>query len=139
MRQPVFTGLIVDEFDHPVEITYVGDEPCYVVNDAGFHRHIPSEYVDQQVLDSFRELIRGHEAFISEQTAKMLGQEDIFSRAMIEKQLSEIEKHFDKLLEIGIPEESRAYLGMMGFRIRINLHGEVLEIIQPGVSSSEDE
>jgi hypothetical protein len=39
----------------------------------------------------------------------------------------------------GIPEEVRAYLGMMGFRIRINLHGEVLEIDQPGIETDEGE
>jgi hypothetical protein len=30
-------------------------------------------------------------------------------------------------------------MGMMGFKIRINLHGEVLEIVQPGTIAPEDE
>ena len=33
-NQAVFAGLIFDEFDRPVEVAYVGDEPCYVVDDA---------------------------------------------------------------------------------------------------------
>ena len=45
--QPLFQGLVFDEFDQPVDVTIVGDEPCYVVNDAGFHRHISSESVDR--------------------------------------------------------------------------------------------
>jgi hypothetical protein len=132
-RKPLFKGLIVDEQDRPVEVSYVGDEPCYVVDDAGFRRHIPSEQVDRQVLNSMQEMITGHEDLISEQTAKMLGQEDIFSRAMIENQLKNIDQQFDALFETGIPDESLAYMGMAGFKIRINIHGEVLEIIQPGM------
>ena len=130
--QAVFSGLIIDEYDQAVEVVYIGDEPCYVVNDAGFHRHIPSEQVDRQVFESMVEMIAGHEEFISEQAAKMLGQDDIFSMALIASQLKNIDQQFNNLLQRGIPEEARAYMGMMGFRIRINVHGEVLEIEQPG-------
>ena len=137
--KPLFEGLIFDEFDNPVGVTYVGEEPFYVVDDAGFLRHIPSEQVDRQVLDSMRALIEGHEDLLSEQTAKMLGQEDIFTRAMIETQLQNIDKQFDSLFTSGIPEEGRAYMGMMGFRITINIHGEVIEIDQPGMTAPEDE
>jgi hypothetical protein len=130
-KQPLFEGLIVDENDKPVETAYVGGEPCYVVNDAGFRRHIPSEDVDRQVLERMSEMIAGHEDLLSEQAAKMLGQDDIFTRAMIENQLKQMEQQFDRILEAGIPEESRAYMGMTGFRIRIDVHGDVIEIDQP--------
>ena len=138
-QKPLFEGLVFDEFDKPVEVAYVGDEPFYVVDDAGFLRHIPSEDVDRQVLESMRELIDGHEDLLSEQTAKMLGQEDIFTRAMIESQLKNIDQQFDTLFSSGIPEEGRAYMGMMGFRITIDVHGEVIKIDQPGMIAPEDE
>jgi hypothetical protein len=137
-RKAVFAGLVVDERDRPVEVAYIGDEPCYVVDDEGFRRHIPSEQVDRQVLESMRAMIENHEDVIAEQTAKMLGQEDPFSRAMIETQLKQIDQQFDALLETGIPEEGRAYMGMMGFRIRINVHGDVLEVEQPGMQAPDD-
>ena len=130
--QAVFAGLIIDEYDQAVEVVNIGDEPCYVVNDAGFRRHISSEQVDRQVFESMVEMIAGHEEIISEQAAKMLGQDDIFSMALIASQLKNIDQQFDNLLQRGIPEEARAYMGMMGFRIRINVHGEVLDIEQPG-------
>ena len=138
-KQAIFAGLVFDEADNPVEITYVGDEPCYVVDDAGFRRHIPSEQVDLQVLKAMQEAIQGNEGLLSEQAAKMLGQDDIFSRAMIETQLKNMDKQFEQLLQIGIPEDTRAYIGMMGFRIRINIHGEVIDIHQPGIIDPEDE
>lgn len=137
--QPLFKGLIFDENDQPVAVTMVGEEPCYVVNDAGFHRHIPSEAVDRQVLMTMSKMIEGHEDELADQTAKMLGQDDIFSRALIENQLKNMDQQFESVLKTGIPEEGRAYMGMMGFRVRINVHGEVLEVNQPGTIAPEDE
>jgi len=137
--QPLFSGLVVDEFDQPVPVVYVGDEPCYVVDDAGFRRHIPCEQVDRQVLDTMSEMIQGHEDLLAEQTAKMLGQDDIFSRALIENQLKNLDQQIESIFKSGIPEEGRAYMGMMGFRVRINVHGEVIEVQQPGVIAPDDE
>jgi hypothetical protein len=138
-NQSLFQGLIFDEDDQPVDVTMVGDEPCYVVNDAGFHRHIPSEIVDRQVLSLMGKMVEGHEDELAEQTAKMLGQDDIFSKALIENQLKNMEQQFEAVLKAGIPEEGRAYMGMMGFRVKINVHGEVLEVNQPGTTAPEDE
>ena len=136
-RQPLFTGLVLDESGNLAESTLVGDEPCYVVDDAGFRRHIPSEQVDRHVLGQIAEMMKGSEDFLSEQTAKMLGQADVFSKAAIQQQLKNIDKQFDQLLQMGLPEDMRAYLGMMGFRIIINVHGEVLRVEQPGAITDE--
>ena len=133
MKNALFEGLVIDEFDRPVEVAYVGDDPCYVVDDQGFRRHIPSDNVDRQVLTMMHEMIAGNEDMISEQAAKMLGQDDIFSVAMLAQQLKQMKDQFDMIIQTGIPEESRAYLGMLGFKIRINYHGEVLEVEQPGM------
>ena len=138
-RQPLFAGLVVDENERPVEVAFVGDEPCYVVDDQGFRRHIPSEQVDRQVLAHMREQMRGHEDVIGEQTAKMLGQEDLFSRAFIQSQIKNIDQQFEQLLENGIPEAGRQYMGMMGFRVVINVHGEVLQVDQPATASGGEE
>lgn len=138
-RQALFAGLVIDEFDRPVGVAYVGDEPCYVVDDAGFRRHIPSEQVDRQVLEIMRDLMKGQEDTLAEQAAKMLGQDDIFSRAMIQNQLKNIDDQFETVLDAGIPEEGRAYMGMLGFKIRIDVHGDVLDVQQPGMISPDDE
>jgi len=138
-RQPLFAGLVFDELDRLADTAYVGDEPCYVVDDDGFRRHIPSEQVDRAVLSQIAELMKGSEDLISEQTAKMLGQEDVFTKAAIEQQLKNIDKQFDQLMQAGIPEDMRAYMGMTGFKIIINVHGEVLKVEQPGATGGEDE
>lgn len=138
-RNALFAGLVFDEFDHPVETAFVGPDPCYVIDDAGFRRHIPSEQVDRQVLNQIASMMKGSEDLLSQQAAKMLGSDDPFSRAMIESQLKNIEKQFDALFQIGIPEEMRAYLGMTGFKVIIDMNGEVLRFEQPGAASDEGE
>ena len=138
MPQPLFSGLIVDENGNPVGTASIGSEPAYVIDDAGFKRHIPSEQVDRAVLNQMADLMKGSEDFLSEQTAKMLGQEDPFSKAMIENQLKNIEKQFDTVLQTGFPEDMKAYLGMMGFKVVINYHGEVVRVEQPGAAGEED-
>ncbi len=135
----IFEGLIVDEYDRTVTVSMIGNEACYVVDDDGFKRHIASEEVDRQIWAFMQEQIEGKEDLISEQTAKMMGQEDIFTRAMIQNQLKNIDKQFDALLQTGLPEDGRAYMGMMGFKITINVHGEVLNIQQPGAIDPESE
>ena len=137
-QRALFSGLIVDENNRPVETVTVGGEPTYVVDDAGFKRHIPSEQVDRQVLDYMRQQIKGKEDLISEQTAEMLGQDDIFTRAAIENQLKQIDQQFNALFNTGIPEEGRAYMGMLGFKVIINMHGEVIQVIQPSMPDSDE-
>ncbi|HMS00307.1 MAG TPA: hypothetical protein PKK96_11145 [Anaerolineales bacterium] len=136
-RQPLFAGLVVDESGRAAETAFIGDEPCYVVDDYGFRRHIPSEQVDREVFKHITDLMKGSEDLLSEQAAKMLGQEDVFTKAAIEQQLKNIDKQFDQLAQHGIPEDMRAYLGMMGFKVVVNVHGEVVRVEQPGAGDEE--
>jgi hypothetical protein len=138
-QHALFAGLVVDESDRPVTTAEVGGEAMYVVDDAGFFRHIPAEQIDRAVLSWMTSQMEGHEDALTEQAAKMLGVEDIFSRAMLEQQFKNLDEQMEKVLASGIPEEARAFLGMSGLKIRINVHGEVLEVQQPGRLASEDE
>jgi hypothetical protein len=137
--QALFGGLIVDEMDRPVDEAVIGGAAFYVVDDDGFLIHIESEKIDRQVLTHFQELIEGKEDLISEGTMKMIGQEDIFTKAAIESSLKHIDSQFDQLIEQGLPEEARSWLGMVGFRIVINHHGEVLKVEQPSASEEPDD
>jgi hypothetical protein len=139
-KQALFTGLIFDEMDRQVEATLVGDEFCYVVDDNGFHIHIPAEQVDRQVLAFFAEQIKGNEGLLSEQAAKMLGQEDIFTKAALANQFKNVDQQMEALFQTGIPEDARMFLGMSGLKIVIDHHGEVLHIDQPAsAEGGEDE
>lgn len=137
-QEPLFAGLVIDEAGHSVETGFIGNDPCYIVDDSGFRRHVPAEQIDRAVLAQMAEMMKGSEDLLSEQAAKMLGQDDPFSRAIIENQLKNIDQQFDALMQTGIPMDMRAYLGMMGFKIVVNLHGEVISLEQPGVAGDEN-
>jgi len=94
----LFAGLVVDEFDRVLETTYVGQDPCYVIDDQGFRRHILSETIDRQVLNDMVKMVEGHEEILTEQAAKMLGQDDLFTHAILLNQLKQMDKQFDQLL-----------------------------------------
>jgi hypothetical protein len=138
-KQALFAGLVTDRSGGPVDVAYIGGEPFYVVDDNGFKRHIESEFVDRQVLDHFADFIRGHEDLISEGTMQAIGQADIFTKAIIDKSLENLDKQFDNLIESGLPEDVRAWMGMLGFRVSIDLHGNVVEIVQPAGPPEESD
>lgn len=139
MKKALFEGLVFDTSDRPLSVAWVGDDPSYVLDDDGFLRHIPAEEVDQQVWDALTAGISGNEEFLSEQTAKMLGQDDIFSVAVIRQQLENSEGQFEQLRDTGLPQDLLSYLGMVGFRIIVDIHGDVVEIHQPAIMPPEDE
>jgi len=61
-----------------------------------------------------------------------LGKEDLFTKAAIEISLGQMDKQMQKLLDVGLPVEARQWLGMMGFRVVIDVHGDVVDFEMPG-------
>jgi hypothetical protein len=126
-RSAVFAGLVQDESGNPVEVVMVGDVPNYVVEDAGFRRHIESEIVDRQVIEMLREQFMSHRELATEAMLEMLGKDDLFTKAMIDASI----QHMDQVIEQGLPEGARTWLGMLGFRVVINTHGQVVRLDMP--------
>ena len=135
----LFEGLIVNPDGQPVEVAYVGGVAQYVVPDGGFKFHIDSESVDREVLRQMGEQIAANREAVTEGTLKIIGQDDLFTKAMIDSSLNNMEANFTRLVEQGLPAETRTYLGMLGFHIVVNYHGEVVQIAQPGIAASDDE
>ncbi len=134
----MFEGLVIDEAEQPVQVVQIGEQAFYVVNDGGFLRHIESDAVDRQVMAHLFEMIRGNEDLIAKGTMEMIGQEDIFTKAAIETSLRQAQDQADALLRQGLPEEARLYLGMVGFRVVIDVHGTVIRVEQPQASEPPD-
>ncbi len=134
-RSALFAGLIQDEDGHSVDAVLVGDVPNYVVDDAGFRRHVESEGVDRQVIEQLREQFMAHQEIATEAMLQMLGKDDLFTKAMIDASI----KNMDKVIEHGLPEGARAWLGMLGFRVIINRQGEVVELDMPEQAYGFDE
>ena len=131
----LFAGLVIDESGRPLEVANIGDEAQYVLDDHGFRRHIDAEAVDRQVLAHLQGQIEANKEAVEQGLMKMIGSEDIFTKAAIDKSI----KDMDQVLKQGLPDEARQMLGMMGFRVVVDYHGEVLRIEQPGAVDDSDE
>ncbi len=126
-RQALFGGLVFNEENAPADVVYVGDEPHYVILDQGFRRHVASEYIDRQVLRWLQEQILANQQLVTEGMLSMLGKNDLFTKAMIDASIHNI----DRLIDQGLPDDARTWLGMFGFRITVDIHGDLLHIELP--------
>jgi hypothetical protein len=137
-KTALFAGLVVDEGDRSLETTLVGGEAFYVVDDDGFRRHVPAEDIDKAVLTELRDQIMENRDAVTQGALQMMGADDLFSKAMIDSSLNNIDSNFAKLMDQGLPEQARQWLGMLGFRIVVNYHGEVVRMDSPGVAGPDE-
>jgi hypothetical protein len=133
-RQAVFAGLIQNEAGEPVEVAYVGGDAFYVIPDGDFRRHVEAIQVDEEVLRRLREQFEGIEDQIAAGVMQFLGKEDLFTKASIDMAL----KNFDQAFRRADPEQWKPWLGMMGFLVIVNVHGEVVRIESPEQEIDEE-
>ncbi|MBN1641567.1 MAG: hypothetical protein JXA09_10050 [Anaerolineae bacterium] len=126
-QRAIFSGLIQNEAGEDVDVVYLGDEAFYVIPDGDFRRHVEAHTVDDEVLRQLREQMAGMQDQIVEGVLQLLGREDLFTKASIDMAL----KNFDQAFRSADPEQWKPWLGMMGFRVIVNVHGEVVEIESP--------
>ena len=131
----MFGGLVVDENGNSAELSMVGSNACYVVYDDDFKRHVDAETVDRQVLKFMREQVEGHRDVAVNSMMDMMGKDDLFTKVALEKSIDQMEDSVGQPL----PEDARQWLGMMGLKIVIDFHGEVLEVEMPGAAIDDDD
>jgi hypothetical protein len=131
-RHALFTGLVFNEQDEPAEVVYIGAVPHYVILDDGFRCHVEAETVDRQVIELLRQQILSNRELVTQEMLAMLGKDDLFTKAMIDASIQNIDRHMDILFEQGLPEDARTWLGMLGFKVVVNVHGEVVRLDAPG-------
>jgi len=123
----LFESLVYNETGELAEVAYVGQEAHYIILDGDFRRYVTAREIDEQIIRWFQEQITSNKELVTEGMLAMLGKDDLFTKAMIDASINKI----DTLLETGIPEDAKIWLGMMGFKIIVNFHGEVVEIRTP--------
>ncbi len=131
-RHALFAGLVFNEQDEPAEIVYIGAVPHYVILDDGFRRHVEAETVDRQVIQLLHQQILSNRELVTQGMLAMLGKDDLFTKAMIDASIQNIDRHTDILFEHGLPEDTRTWLGMLGFKVVVNVHGKVVRLDAPG-------
>ncbi len=123
----MFEGLVFDERRNAAQVRHVGERACYVVDEDGFLRHIDAAQVDMQVIEFLKGQVDQHRDLAVSGMLDLMGKDDIFSKAAVESSIDNI----DQAVGQAIPEQSRQWLGMMGFRVVINDQGEVVDIEMP--------
>ena len=138
-KRALFAGLVFNPDGDPAGVDSVGGEAQYAVLAAGFSFRVPAEAVDRQVLAVLGEVARQNRDAVADGAMKMMGQDDLFTKALIDASLNKMDENLNKLLDTGLPENALAYLGMLGLKIIVDHHGEVLRIDQPGAAAADDE
>lgn len=133
-RKAIFADLVYDEAGEQVKITFIGKEPHYIIMDGDFKRHVAAEVVDRQVVQIIQSHAEANKELVSEQMMEMVGKDDLFTKAMIDSSIGKM----DQVMGQGLPDDARMMLGMMGFKIVVNVHGEVVNLELPSVEGSDD-
>jgi hypothetical protein len=87
----MFTGLVFDPEGHVAEVTWVGENACYVVYEDDFKRHIDAEMVDRQVLRFMRQQVEGSRDLAVGAMLDMMGRDDLFTKAAVESTIDRME------------------------------------------------
>ncbi len=132
-----FEGLVETEDGQPVTVSTIGDISYYVINDQGFYRHVEAAEVDRTVLARFVAQLQEHHDEASEAMLRMLGQDDLFTKAMVDSTIRNVK--LEEMLAQRLPPEAAQWLGMLGFRVIIDLHGEVVRVDMPTAPEDWDE
>lgn len=135
-RQAIFAGLVYSEAGELVETAFIGMEPHYVIMEGDFKRHVPAEVIDRQVIEWVQQQATASKEIVTEQIMRLLGQDDLFTKAMIDSSISHMDQ---QVLAEGLPDDARMMLGMMGFKIIVNVHGELVDFEMPGQDFSSDD
>lgn len=132
-----FEGLVETEDGAKVETAFVGGEDFYVFDDQGFRRHIEAAAIDRVVLGQFLEQMQEHRDEASQAMLKLMGSEDLFAKAAVDSTLKNI--NVDQMLGQTLPPDVKQWLGMLGFRIVIDYHGDVIRVDMPAAPEVDDE
>lgn len=124
-----FEGLVEVEDGAPVTVATVGGASYYVIDDQGFRRHVEAAQVDRIVLAQFMQQLQERPDEASQAMLRMLGQDDLFTKAMVDSTIRNID--LDQVVVQQLPPEAQQWLGMLGFRVIIDLHGEVVRVDMP--------
>src|SRR5512139_2078316 len=131
-----FEGLIETEDGAPVSVATVGDADYYVIDDAGFKRHVEASTVDRIVLAQFLEQMQEHRDEASQAMMKLMGSEDLFTKAAVDSTLKNVS--VDQMLGQRLPPDARQWLGMLGLRVVIDYHGEVVRVDMPAAPEPDE-
>ena len=126
-RQALFDGLVYNELGQPARLVYVGGEAHYAIPDAGFLRHVEARKIDSAVLADLQAQITSQKDEVVQGMLQLLGKRDIFTKAAIDASL----RNFEGQIRQADSTQWVSWLRLFGFRVVVDVHGDVVQIIYP--------
>ena len=133
--QALFAGLVYSELGEPAEVAYIGGIAHYAIPDAGFLRHVEASVVDNQVIAQMKVQITSMQDDVVRGIMQMMGKEDLFTKAAIDASIRNMEQNIRQ----SDPKQWIPWLRLFGFRVVVDIHGQVVEVVYPSQPSDEGE
>ncbi len=126
-RKALFPGLVYNREGEPAKAAHVGGVAQYAIPDHGFWRHVAAWDVDKVVIAELKERLGAMEDELVTAMLQMLDTNDLFTKAAMEASI----RHLEESMRQGDPQEWVPSLRMLGFRIVVDVHGNVVDIVYP--------
>lgn len=133
-RQALFPGLVYNEKGERAEVVFIGGVAHYAIPDDGFLRHVEAYKVDDAVVAQIKEQITSMQDQVVLGILEMLGTNDLLTKAAIDASIRNLEQGMRR----ANPDQWAPALRLFGFRIVVDVHGNVLQVILPEAPSEDD-
>ncbi len=135
LRQAVFPGLVYNQAGEEAPVVMIGGVAHYAIPDEGFRRHVEAYRIDNYVIAALQEQMLTMREEIVEQILRMMNTDDILAKAALEASI----KNMGQSIRQSDPSQWAPLLRVYGFRIIVDVHGQVVEIIQPSSPDPDED
>ena len=90
--------------------------------------------MDDAVIAQLQEQITSMQDEVVQGMLEMLGKKDLFTKAAIDASI----RNLDQGIRQSDPEQWVPWLQLFGFRVMVDVHGEVVELIYPTVPTEDE-
>lgn len=125
--QALFPGLVYNQAGEEARVVTIGGVAHYAIPEDGFLRHVEAYYVDESVLSRMQEMMSTMRDEIVAGMLQLMGTDDILAKAAIEASIDNV----GQSLRRSDSSQWAPMLRLYGFRVIVDVHGDVQEIIFP--------
>lgn len=129
-----FEGLVYNETGEPARVVIIGGEAHYAIPDDGFLRHVRAQQIDDAVIAQIKERITSMQDELVQAMLQMLGKDDIFTKAALDASV----RNIDQQIRQTDPDQWIPWLRLYGFRIIVDVHGHITDILYPTGTIGEE-
>jgi hypothetical protein len=126
-QKALFPGLVYNQAGEEARVVSIGGVAHYAIPDEGFLRHVEAFRVDEAAVDALQETMSSMRGEIVAGMLQMMGTDDILAKAALEASIDNV----GPSLRRSDPSQWSPMLRLYGFRIVVDVHGHLQEIIYP--------